>query len=305
MTVIPIICNAQATTLFPVRRSENGSETGIDHNVRMKFADLTPEEQRLMTSYLNTPMKSHSSQAMKKKIIRNIGSLYSKFMNLALAPKIRMSIAAKLVDYSRIIRGNGITIADLRSTNKDQDIGQMIKTPTVGTSSIDAVRNGPIIITPDELPPEIENILKNLELKEGYSYLKYLKDNTNFILFTPRLDATVTIMTDNDIGTAEELTRTAIVDTYNEDASGHARIWFLATTILTEVSHIEWYYRHNGNPSMLGYDLNEANSINFVNGFLCKLLDSCGTLIDKKEKDDILYVISENSKKLKKLQEIK
>jgi len=148
------------------------------------------------------------------------------------------------------------------------------------------------------LPAEIQNILKNIELRKGYSYLQYVKDNANCVLFTPQLNKTVTIMTNDDIGTTEELTRTAIVDTYNEDVPGNAKVWVLAATIITEVSHIEWYYRHNGDASMVGFKHNEANSIIVTNEFLIKLFNSCGTLLDKSEKDEIRYVISENLKRL-------
>jgi len=305
MTFIPVVINPRNAYAHLAGVDNTEKQTEIACDIKMKFADLTPEEQRLITSYLKTPIKSPSSLVMKNKIMRNIGTLYSKYSCLPLDPKLRMSITAKLVDYSRIVRGNGITVAEIRASNKNQQIGQIIKSSAIRPVSLNDIKNGPIIITPEELPSEIKNILENLELEKGRSYLKYLKENTNFILFTSQLDAAVTIMTNNDIGTAEELTRTAIVDTFNEDVSSHAKTWFLATTILTEASHIEWYYRHNGDPSLLCYEVNEANAINFTDGFLRKLLASCGTLIDKKEKNDILYVISENSKKLKKLREIK
>jgi len=302
---MPIICYAQDTSLLPIRPGNSEKQADIPNNIKTKFADLTPAEQRVISAYIKTPLNSHRSTILKDKIIRNIGNLYSLYMKLPIDSQKRTAITAKLVDYGRIIRANGITVTELRATGKNQQIGQIIKSADIRPATINNIRNGPIIITPDELPFEIKNILENLELKEGCSYMKYLKENTNFILLTPQLDATVTMMTNNDYGTIEELTRTAIVDTFNEDDSGHAKTWVLAATTLTEASHIEWYYRHNGDSSMLGYDVNEANSINFTNEFLRKLLASCGTIIDKKEKDDILYVISKNSKRLNKLQAIK
>ena len=305
MSIISTICYAQDTSILPVKPGNSEKQADIPYNIKMKFADLTPEEQRVISDYIKTPLKSLKSPVLKNKIIRNIGSLYSLYMKSPVDSQKRTAITAKLIDYSRIIIANGITVTELRAINKNPNIGQVIRPAPIGPVSLDTVRKGPIIIVPDELPSEIKNILENLELKEGCSYMKYLKENTNFILFTPKLDATVAIMTDNNLGTTEALTRTALVDTFNEDVPGQAKTWFLAATILTEASHIEWYYQHNGDSSMLGYDLNEANSINFSVGFLRKLLDSCGTLIDKKEKDDILFVISENSKRLKKLQEIK
>jgi len=305
MSFMSAICYAQNLPVLPAKPKIGEKGIDIPYNIKMKYADLSPEEQRLIAAYIKTPVSDPRFKALKLKIMRNIGNLYAEYMKLPVDAKERISITAKLVDYSKIIRGSGITLPELRWAAKNQSIGRMTRSTAIRPIGLNDIKKGTMTITPEELPYEIKNILENLELKEGCSYMKYLKENTNFILFVPKLDATVTIMTNNDIGTIEELTRTAIIDTYNEDTFGYAKTWFLAATILTEASHIEWYYRHNGDASMLGYDINEANSINFTNGFLQKLLDSCGTLIDKKEKDDILYVLSENSKKLRKLQEIK
>ena len=267
------------------------------------LTDLSPEEQRLVADYMKAPIKSHKFQVLKQRIMRDIDELYAAYRKSPASSKERIAITAKLVDYSRIIRGSDISIPELRAISKNPCIGLPLKPAANRPASIKDIRNGPLIIVPEGLPAEIQNILKNIEMRKGYSYLQYVKDNANYVLFTPQLNKTVTIMTNNDIGTAEELTRTAIVDTYDEDPPkpGNVKTWVLATTIVAEVSHIEWYYQHNDNASLLGFKHNEANSIIVTNEFLFKLFTSCGTLIDKDERSDIFYALSENTKRLMRI----
>jgi len=245
--------------------------------VKREYKDLGPAEQftvfAFIKAYQNRVKMPHRFAEEKRRLIFLIGDLYRQVYSLTGMPA-KESAIIKLVNLSRLIRGSGTRISEIRAVLQDDRIGSVRVMGTMPQITLKGLRNADVVITPGQLPEEVKDILKMTKYRNGLSYFDYIKANVNLLYFTPSVDRRITIMKRNDVGTAEELTRTCIVDTSNEgimwDSDWPA--WDLAATVVTEAAHIDWYYQKNGDPFMLDYVPNEKAALIIQRDFLQNLL---------------------------------
>jgi hypothetical protein len=253
--------------------------------VKTNYPDLGLLDQELIAKYLrayNKPNKDNDGyKAVKKTVIKRINELYATFVHTPIGSSSRIGLISKLIDFQKIVRGSGLPVNEIKSTYGYQETKPLRKPDP---RLLNEIRKGPLEITPEETPIEIKNILSKVEMRKGYSYWQYFKENANCIIFAPKLNEVVKAVDEEYKGTDEELTRTVLIDTFWEKAGMDFEPWMLAATMITEIAHIEWFYKHNGNISLLADAPNQRNAYIAKYQFLSKLSNSPEELVEEKRR---------------------
>ncbi len=233
-----------------------------------------------------------------------IASLIKKHSWLPINHPTRMQLAAKLNDLSMLIRFDRITTKEIAVVSGLSDIGAVNKhgNPVPADLMMIYNREKNTEINVCALPKEIRNILVHLiDDETGKNAYHLLKDKANTIIFTPKLSNYLLTRNSHDIGSAEELTRTIIVQTYAYDGKKTAAPWLLAATIMTGLSHITTYYENNGIKALTDYKPNEIKAASVELKYLNQMLGLCGTVINESERQNIQDAIDEVKQHIKTL----
>jgi len=224
-----------------------------------KFPDLTSDDLGLVANYYKPFSDKERSLAntAEHKLIERILDLYNKASQLPQNSKAKVSFQARLINFQMIVRSN---INTSRIISKLDTTDSMTDQAFDQTATLNEIRTRPITsVRPEELPEEIKTILENLEISSGQSFWSFIKESVNSITFIPQLEKSIKLMSQEDHGTTEELTKTVFIDPlgmFNLPSSK----WAIAEYIAHEAGHIKWYHDHGNDKSKTVYLYNERNS---------------------------------------------
>lgn len=273
--------------------TDNDPATGTDY-LKKKLKTLKDPDYTLIDEYAGAYVLRNEKRnyyvIKKTELIKKIGDLYLKHEALPLGSHDRLMIKANLLDYGSIIRGSGIKLSEIRPITANNAIGSLRPDPSNKACQMSDILQGDTEIFPNELPAEMAEILEKIKMEDGTSYLKYIKDNVNTMVFTRQMTKIALSMKPNEIGTAEELTRTIFIDTFDERYGKLRAAWSLCATAVTSAGHIEVYNKFNGDKEKLYYEFDERFAATREYAFLRSLLAS--GIVPQEERSHIAWELS-------------
>ena len=253
----------------------------VREGVWENYPDLPDKDKAIIADYLEAigSLSSYSKEykALRNRVIKRIGEYYAQCEGSPIGSRERIGSIVKLQDFSPVTRMYDINLSDIRSISGNPDIGKITYSSGKLPVNLNAVMNRVVEIPVEELPEEIKSIL----IKAGW--WDYVRNNINSILFAPRLNNNVKSLAVDDIGTAGELIRCALVDSFSEIRNLNRKPWDIANTLVVEAAHIELFYKYSGNKAALGYNFNERYGCAKNYAFLKDLLDLPETIQDKQD----------------------
>jgi hypothetical protein len=153
-------------------------------------------------------------------------------------PQLKETLSLVLLSFYRLASRYGLNPGLIYSTLTEQaDNLHISLVPQGSIQSLSELQNSEIAVSPENMPPEIKQIL------QATGYWDLVRDNLREIYFTPEIDegrSAYVLMQEG--GNANPAVRSVQIDTANEDGSMIAA-WGIAMILVHEAAHIDWSIR--------------------------------------------------------------
>jgi len=262
-----------------------------------ELPDLNQDDHRLVESFYAAKGSKISRPddfvRAKELIIKRILEIRKKLMGGKLRFRERMSLLARLIDLSSVLRSGSFRSNDLQSLSGCA----RPQKPYVPKHFNGDPGRVPVITTPawlagmrDGTSRQLSKYL-SLSLYTNITFHGYLAKYVNEIIFVPHISQYIKIVDgDLNVGVPDEIGGTIVIDNFNEDESSNRAPWELACTMIHEAAHVE-YYRNNicdpNNNTLAGFNKRAeyyANSMELR--FVDMLLSS--KMLNDQEKKSVL-----------------
>lgn len=256
-----------------------------DSSIKERYPDLNASDLRIVKS--------------KKGLTTRMSELLVLLRNNSLDLNQKMTLLARMINLHGVLRENGVSIREIKTGIRYKDL----YIPRALPPALRKIWTGAVEVTPeglkrlaqkgDQTAKEMLTYLNNIEKEAGYTYFQYLKDNVHAIIFIPRIGDSLKIFSSDDYwGTAEELSKYVISDTYSEANEEPRETWELVANVIKEAAHIAYYHQPSHSGKFLGdIDTYETYAYTIQSNFLKRLLKA-----EQRGKIDL------NSSQLKQIQ---
>jgi len=200
--------------------------------IALKYPDLDDQEIALVANYLDAyegrEQQPKRYATVKTQVLQRMRKLQRDFT--AAGGDARLPIVAKLVDYNQLMRETNVAPHAFSSLNQCD--------PQFYARACEAN---------DDIPEEVKAAL-DVESRDG-NFLDYVSRHVRQVFFVEHLGEHVQIL-NSDIwtGTAEEATRSVVIDTFDEELRAVFEPWQMAATMVHEAAHISYFYLFANDP---------------------------------------------------------
>lgn len=219
-----------------------------------KYPDLDRCEAWLAAKYLAAFEKRETQPAgfekFKSAILLKMRQLQQRF-SCSTDEAGRISLVAKLINFNQIMRETSVSPAVFLPPNNPE----LICRERISGQAI-----------PENLQPVLD--LNNA----GINFLDYTAGQIKQTLLVANLRGRVRIFnSDQQIGTAEAATRSAIIDTHDEGTGLNYPAWFLASLLVHEAAHLDYIYQAQNGCARYSLEAAESYAARIENVFLVGL----------------------------------
>ncbi|MCX5727154.1 MAG: hypothetical protein NT030_08360 [Candidatus Saganbacteria bacterium] len=118
------------------------------------------------------------------------------------------------------------------------------------------------VVTPESMPGNLRGLFELVEMKPGYSYYQFVKDNVKFIVFNPNIvDRQSEEMSGGSPGgNSAGILPIVQIDTFNEETNQAHSVWLLFTTLVHETAHAAFAKEYFDNHDFYQSTIDEANA---------------------------------------------
>jgi hypothetical protein len=218
----------------PIRRSVESIETepalqqlygviGLVPKISEKYPDLDQEESKVLAGYALA--KGKGKELILSAVMEKVAVILQSLRRWPESRQdIRLPVVAKLINYQRFFRENGISPSKLNHFLSSRIVTQPI-------------------VAPRGLPPRVEELLRSVAFDGQLTYYDLVRQNSSAIYLLPSLSNEIKIISPGYVGAAEELSRSVLVD-----ISKPLTDWQLADTVVHEDAHIRYFYKWDQAP---------------------------------------------------------
>lgn len=218
---------------------------------RSEWPDLIDTDDKLMNlvclSYANRTDHPNAYGFSKAELIRSTQKAVKELRTAPLDAASKLKLVARIKTMFYYLLWNDTPKGKLRAI-----AGNFPKERNLLTANtLDRIWKEPIAVSPDMIfrstkcPDKTAELLASfLSLKKTgtQTYAQYVSANVSSIIMLPRLGEHIRLLGDDDyLGTAEELSGTIVTDTYSEALKSPREEWEIASNIIHETAHIEFF----------------------------------------------------------------
>ena len=221
------------------------AEKNVHNLVEKKLPNLEYANQKLAENLILSYVKGNSSKArfdeLKSIFIKRVMSLYLRMRDSGSTNEI-LYCSSQSIMMDCIRRSVGISLKEIRTINKTTNKGMGIK----GFADINKNIS---VIFPSNLPKELSELLQ-IPSAGGHTYLEYIKDNVEKIIFAD-FNNTKELEDYNDIAAVSDpISRTSLINTitYSDNMGLPTPYWSMASSLVHEAAHIKWDWYHKAEP---------------------------------------------------------
>lgn len=229
--------------------------------IQKDYPDLRAEDQELLKEfYLAKDAKRVNPQNYEQSlqnIFEHLAKLIDRLQNQSFPGGGKFLLIGRLINFQVFFKNERISLSQIKKSVKIIPPSESITPKSLGTIwtspteiSISGIKE---LVQKDKAARKLFEYL-SLEKEKGYSYFEYLLNHTNSIVFLPHLKDHIKRCNSQSLGTAEELSKTIIVDTDDERGLGPRNMWDMVSTLIHEAAHIEYYQRYLGSIDEPAYE---------------------------------------------------
>jgi len=217
-----------------------------------------------------SPEKTDDAE-VRSQVREEIKNLYHVFLKYLFQPGSRLD--SQRIDAFLTLLSGYIGVAGQLGIPKEEieaiknEVENKVPQPAFKPADLREInqKGSPVVVTPDTLPQPLIDLLRKIEMKPGYSYYQFVKDNVKYMILTPNLISRSTDgLTGSESPGGNAVTGLPIVqiDTYIEKPeAGYSHMPFLfrlIEVIIHETFHAYWGKRHLDNPKLLSSTIDEG-----------------------------------------------
>ncbi len=233
-------------------------------DLQEKYPDLDWSDILLIEDFISAHKDPDNQRekyfSLRNKMFARMNQLKNEFRTLSNNKKEQVSRLAKLLNYLEVMREYSVAPNYFTGLNMCEEAENLRQSGGEGLS---------------------ENITDEVKLAldvafKGLNFIDYIGGHIRNIFYVKNLPDHVNKLKLNQgraIGTCEQITRSVMIETYDEQSNGDFEPWMIASNLVHEAAHIDYFYRYASDPQKQKLNMVERYAYIMEIRYLCALRD--------------------------------